>query len=488
MEEKSADFEYFDVLIIGAGVSGINCAYRLQTQAPSTSFTVLEGRGDVGGTWDLFKYPGIRSDSDLYTYGFEWAPWPYDTPIAEGPLVKQYLRECAAQEGIDRHIHFNHRVLAAHWSSESAQWTITVSHDDLVKEYRGRFLIMGTGYYDYEKLPQVKVPGIEDFKGDVLHPQFWPEDYDYTGKKMAIIGSGATAITLFPNLAKKAAQVAIIQRTPSYIIASDNSANPKSWSRRLLPRAIILRWERYRRMTLFWIFVLYCKYFPKKARALLHNMTVPQLPLTISHDPHFEPWYYPWQQRLCISPDGDFFKALHRPGMSMVTGYIDTVTENGIRMKEGTSIEADAIITATGFRMELGGHIAMTVDGEEVNWGRRLLWNGTMVQDIPNMLYMIGYTNSSWTLGADNAAHILLRLMAYMKRKDVKAAVPRAPPAGVSKTQKMWALNSTYVEAAQERLPQCGYEGPWRPRRENPPIDYVLARYGDITSCLQFSA
>ncbi|KAI8631264.1 FAD/NAD(P)-binding domain-containing protein [Xylariaceae sp. FL1651] len=480
--------ETFDVLIVGAGISGINCAYRLQSQLPGTTFTVLEGRGDVGGTWDLFRYPGIRSDSDLYTFGFAWELWPYETPIAEGPLIKEYMKNCITKYSLDRYLRFHHKVLAADWSWETEQWKVTAEHDGQTKEFRASWLILGTGYYNYDNPAKTVIPGLENFKGKIIHPQHWPEDYDHSGKKMAVIGSGATAITLIPSLSKTAAAVTMVQRSPSYVASLTNSSPKQSWVTKLLPKLYGGHWQRVNYMLRIHIVVLFCKYFPLHARGLFRQRTIKQLPPRIPHDPHFEPEYTPWQQRLCISPDGDFFQALRdNPTTNVVTGQIDTVTENSIQMQDGTTIEADAIVTATGLYMELGGNIAVTVNGEKMDWAGRLLWNGAMVQDIPNMMYMIGYTNASWTLGADDTAHVLIRLRKYMESKGVTTAVPREPPEGVNGTQRMWQLSSTYSIDAQSRLPKYGNVGPWRPRK-SPPTDWLHAIWGDIVTGLHFSA
>jgi len=404
-QNGSAGVETFDVLIVGTGISGINAAYRLQTESPNTTITVLEGRGDVGGTWDLFRYPGIRSDSDLFTFGFPWEPWPYDCPIAKGPLIKEYMKNCIAKYNLDRYIRFHHHVLAADWSSETERWTITADHNGQKKVFKANFVILGTGYYDYDKPLQAIIPGLENFKGKVIHPQWWPEEYDHSGKKMAVIGSGATTITLIPALAETAAEVTMVQRSPSYIASQVNSSPATSWFMKILPRSFAgfclhqkYLWQQY-------MVVLMCKYFPNYSRRMFMRMTIPLLPKRISWSPHFEPPYAPWQQRVCLSPDGDFFQALRdNPGTNIVTGRIDTVTESGIRMKDGTTIEADAIVTATGLQMRLGGGIAVTVNGEKIDWAGRYMWNGCMVEGVPNLMFVIGYVNAAWTLGAENTA------------------------------------------------------------------------------------
>ncbi|KAI3324395.1 FAD/NAD(P)-binding domain-containing protein [Xylariaceae sp. AK1471] len=480
--------ETFDVLIVGAGVSGINAAYRLQEKVPDITFTILEGRGDIGGTWDLFRYPGIRSDSDLFTYGFPWEPWPYETPIAKGPLIKQYMKNCVTKYHLDRYLRLHHKVLAADWTRETEQWKITAEQDGQTKEFRANWVILGTGYYDYAKTFHTVIPGLDKFKGKVIHPQYWPEEYDHSGKKMIVIGSGATAVTLVPSLSETAAAVTMVQRSPSYIASLTNASPATSWLFKLMPKSLAGTLLRQRYLWRTYSVVLYSRYFPQRARDMLIKLTIPQLPKRISLSPHFEPSYTPWQQRLCLSPDGDFYKALRdNPSTNIVTGHIDTITENGLRMKDGTTIEADAIVTATGLHMRLGGDIAVTVNGENVDWAGRLLHNGAMIQDVPNMMFVIGYVDASWTPGADDTAHILIRLLKYMKSKGATTAIPRVPPEGTNGTQKMWPLISSYSNESEKRLPRYGNVGNWRPSF-NPPSDSFHARWGNVVAGLHFSA
>ncbi|GAP89400.1 putative flavin-containing monooxygenase-like protein [Rosellinia necatrix] len=485
--QNGEEVEVFDVLIVGAGVSGINTAYRLQTQLPNATFTILEGRGNIGGTWDLFRYPGIRSDSDLFTYGFQWEPWPYETPIAKGPLIIEYLETCVTKYKLDRYMRFQHKVLAADWSRETECWTVTAEHNEQKKEFKATWVILGTGYYDYANPLKTVIPGLDDFEGKVIHPQHWPQDYDHSGKKIAIIGSGATAVTLVPTLAETAAAVTMVQRSPTYIVSAMNGSPATSWLMKMIPKPWAATWLRIKYLWSGYLVVLYARYFPQSARNLLIRRAIPQLPARIPHRPHFEPAYTPWQQRLCLSPDGDFYRALReRPGTGVVTGHIDAVTAAGLRMRDGTEVEADVIVTATGLRMRMGGGVAVAVNGEPADFAGRLLWHGTMVQDVPNMMLVVGYVDASWTLGADTTAHILTRLIKYTKSKGVKTAVPRLPPGGTNGYQKFWQLTSTYSARVESTLPRYGNMGPWRPKT-SPPLDWMHSKWGDIVTGLHFS-
>ncbi|KAI0201643.1 putative flavin-binding monooxygenase [Astrocystis sublimbata] len=488
LQNKAHGAETFDVIIVGAGISGINAAYRLQSQLPGTTFTILEGRGNIGGTWDLFRYPGIRSDSDLFTFGFQWEPWPYDNPIAEGPLIREYMKSCAKKHGIDRHIRFHHKVQAADWSTAASQWTLTAEHDGQTQEFRSNWVVLGTGYYDYENPLKTVIPGLGDFRGKIIHPQHWPEDYDHSGKKIAIIGSGATAVTLLPALSDTAAEVTMVQRSPTYIISYMNRSPKSSCVTKFLPTYVNATWIRMLYSWGAYAAVLFTKYFPQCSRYILTKLVMLQLPARISHSPHFEPAYTPWQQRLCLAPDGDFFRALReKETTNVITGHIDTVTENGIRMKDGTTLDADVIVTATGLRMRVGGKVAVAVDGEEVVWGGRLLWQGTMIQDVPNMMFVIGYVDASWTLGADSTAHLLVRLLKHMKAKNVTTAIPRVPPGGTNGFRKFFPLESSYRQAADAALPRYGNTGPWLPKI-SPPWDSIVGKWGDIITGLHFAS
>ncbi|KAI1743140.1 putative flavin-binding monooxygenase [Xylaria scruposa] len=478
------DGETFDVIIVGAGISGINCAYRLQTELPHLKLLVLEARDNIGGTWDLYRYPGVRSDSDIYTMGFAWHPWSFDHPIATGNQIMEYLTAAVSKHQLDRFIRFRHRVLSADWSAAQRSWTLSITQQNSPpKSIMSRWIVLGTGYYDYESPAQPAVPGLESFKGKLINPQFWPTDFDYTNKRIVVIGSGATAVSLLPALPDKAAQVTMIQRSPTYIAASPNTA----WGQRFFPRYLVDRFRRIRYLISPYILVLLCRYFPNIVRDGLRKETINLLPKHIDFDTHFKPRYNPWDQRICLDPDAAFYKALHLPNVKIITGEIESVTDDTIKMSDDKIVAADVLITATGFRMMMGGKIDLRLDGKPISWQKRYIWNGAMLDSVPNMMFMLGYTNHAWTLGADDTAIILTRLLKHMEKMSMSSAEARVPPKAATDTQRMWQLNATYVLAADGELPVYGMTGNWKPRNR-PPLDYVHARWGDFTSDLRFSA
>ncbi|KAI9052029.1 hypothetical protein LZ554_004283 [Drepanopeziza brunnea f. sp. 'monogermtubi'] len=476
-----------DVIIIGAGISGINAGYRIQNELPGYKYTILEARDAIGGTWDLFRYPGIRSDSDLHTFGFVWRPWSKPNSIADGPSICKYIRESAEINGIDKKIRFHHKLLSSDWSSSTQRWTLNVDADGQKTQFSARFIIFSTGYYDYNTPLKASIPGIDDFEGKIIHPQFWPEDYDYTGKKIIIIGSGATAITLLPNLADKAAKVTMLQRSPSYVMALPKVDPAGDFVRRWFPTWLGHTLVRWKFLLLPFLFFQFCRAYPNAGRKIIRANTQRQLKgSAIKHDPSFKPSYNPWEQRLCICPDGDFFKALHGGNCDIVTDTIKTVTANGIETESGKTLDADVIVTATGLKMQLAGGSRVTVDGAPVNFADKFVWKGVMMQDIPNAALVIGYTNASWTLGADATAVLVCRLLKHMDANKETSAVPRLGRETKITASPMLNLNSTYIEKAKGELPKAGDVGPWKPRK-NYLTDYWTAGYGSVTDGLQFS-
>ncbi|KAL5334961.1 hypothetical protein BJX70DRAFT_339829 [Aspergillus crustosus] len=476
----------YDVVIVGAGISGINAAYRLQTQLPHLRYTVLEARNNLGGTWDLFKYPGIRSDSDLFTFGFSWHPWDQHNAIAEGPAIVNYLKRTTAHHGIDRHIQYQRRLRGAEWSSADNTWSLSVENttDELMNAISARFVIFGTGYYDYHTPLPTEIPGLDHFAGQIVHPQFWPEDLDYTNKRIVIVGSGATAVTLLPNLAEKAQHVTMLQRSPTYILALPNRRPLLS---RILPAFIARRLIRISWMVTARFFFLFCQAFPLLARTIIRLRTKMLLPKNIPWDPHFRPRYNPWDQRLCISPDGDFYDSLHTGKAAVKTDTIANVTPQGIQLNSGEFLGADIIIPATGLKLRIAGGASITVDGVPVHLNEKFIWHGMMIQDMPNAAFIIGYTNASWTLGADATALTLCRLLKNIEHRGYMAAVPRLSPALESNIQprRLLNLSSTYVTKAEKDLPRAADRGPWVPR-DNYVSDLWFAKYGNLEDGMEY--
>ncbi|KAJ5242934.1 uncharacterized protein N7469_001261 [Penicillium citrinum] len=475
--------EELDVIIVGAGISGINTAYRVQTELPSSRYLILDARGEIGGTWSFFRYPGLRSDSDLYTFGFPWKPWKQGKLIATAPLIMDYLSEAVSETGIDQHIRFKHHITAANWSNKEQKWQLTATdpNGDTVY-FKCKFIVMGTGYYDYKKSLPASIPEIENFAGPVIHPQFWPENFDYSGKKIIIVGSGATAITLLPNLADKAAHVTMLQRSPTYIMKIEN--NPYKWD--FLPQDLAIRLIRLLQIIIGIIFYHVCRLFPGWAGTKLQQAAAKQLPETVPLDPHFIPRYKPWDQRVCFTPNGDFFEAIRNSKASVETGTIRQVVEDGVILQSGEKLQADIIVTATGLKMQAMGGIRISVDNEKIDIGEKYAWNNTMIQDVPNFFFMVGYINASWTLGADASARMLCRLVKNMQARGQRSAVPGGVDAKKIGYRPLLALTSTYVVQGGSELPKCGNSGPWVPRT-NYLLDLYKAVIGNIDNGLIFA-
>ncbi|KAL1851244.1 hypothetical protein Plec18170_006569 [Paecilomyces lecythidis] len=480
-----AEDTVYDTIIIGAGISGINAAYHIQKSLPGFKYVIIEGRSNIGGTWDLFRYPGIRSDTDLHTFGFQWNPWDENRAIADGDAIADYLRTSAKKEGIDHHILFQHHVTAASWSSIMQLWSLKVETNDGVLDIKSRFLVLGTGYYDYKNPLEPEIPGLfSNFKNTVAHPQFWPEDLEYEDKQVVIIGSGATAITLLPNIAKKAARVTMLQRSPTYIMSLSNSTGG-SWYHKLLPRAWSFKLDRWRFMWMIVILYNMCRLFPERSRRSLQDAVKKQLPDHIPIDPHFTPRYKPWDQRLCFAPDGDFFKSFQNGNAHIETANIRNITEDHIVLESGKKLKADIIVPATGLRLAFGGQIEISMDGKPVSLPNRYTWRAALLQDVPNLAFMMGYINASWTLGAETSAQLVCRLLKHMQKEGYGVAIPRMPPNCRLKPQPIWNLDATYVKKAQSSMPRCGDAGPWK-GRTNYFLDLWKARYGSISQDMEF--
>ncbi|KAF7523148.1 hypothetical protein G7054_g11879 [Neopestalotiopsis clavispora] len=433
----------FDVVIIGAGISGINAAYRIQSEGPpGLKYCILEGRESMGGTWDLFKYPGIRSDSDIFTFGFAWSPWEHKDTMATGEQIKEYLLKSAKTFGIDKRIRYRHKVEAADWSSKDQKWSLNVSSPDSKSpvSIRSRFLLLGTGYYDYKTPLQSAIPGIEKFQGKVIHPQFWPEDYDYTGKDVVIIGSGATAVTILPSITDKAKRATMLQRSPGYIFSLPSSNLLTNLLFAILPVAMAQWFNR-----IIWLFRSYlttwfCRSCPGLAKKFIKHVTVQQLPPDIKWDPHFKPSYNPWEQRFCACMNGDFFAALR-------SGKAD------VRSLAAPGRDRDGHGPAPALRRR--HPVLPRRAGFEV--ADKFAWKAAMLQDVPNLVFMTGYETASWTLGADVSAQLFLRLLRQMDRRGAKVATPKVAPAAADMQEKpMMSLSSTYVKTAGKVFPKGG--------------------------------
>lgn len=475
-----------DVAVIGAGVSGINIAYYLLHELKGVSFNIFEARGDVGGTWDFFKYPGLRSDSDMHTFGFPFKPWSQPNSIGTGPQIKKYLRDTSDEFGITEKIKFHHRMIEADWSNDLQRWRLSIEADGKTTQWYARFLILGTGYYDYLNPLPASITDLDKFKGTIVHPQFWPEDLKFEGKRVAIIGSGATAITLLPSLAKTAQKVTMIQRSPSYIMPLPQNDPFKTWWGRILPAAAVHKIVRWWFLTFPLIFFYWCRAFPNAARFVMKHRMGRNVPKNIPMDPHFLPTYAPWEQRLCVSPDGDFYQCMHDGVAEVATGTIKSMKGNTIELSTGKKVEADILVTATGLKMQLAGGAALKVDGKDLDVPTKYLWQGMMLQDAPNAVFIIGYTNSSWTLGGDATAQAFVRIFKRMQDTNASSVTPTMGENEKLEERPLLNLNSTYIRAANATLPRAGNAGPWQ-ARSNYFLDTWKAKYGDLSTGLQFN-
>ncbi|KAF3918232.1 hypothetical protein ABW20_dc0110394 [Dactylellina cionopaga] len=477
--------ENFDIIIVGAGIAGVAAAYRVQTMLPNKRFIILEARERIGGTWDLFKYPGIRSDSDLTTYGFPFAPWPDEKQIASGEQIATYLGATAATFGIDKKIRLGHRVSRADWSSGEKLWKLNVSANGKEVVMSSGFVMWASGYYDQQQGLNPPIPGIENFKGKLAHPQFWPDDLDYTDKSVVVIGSGATAITLLPAMAENATHVTMLQRSPSYVLTIPTRAPEDQVMKRWLPAWISSRLIRWKYLFMPRLVVEVCRFAPNMVRSVMQKTTSKLLPAHIPHDPHFQPRYNMGEQRICLAPDGDFFKALHTSKASIVTDTIKMVTATGIELESGNRLAADIIVTATGLKIQLFGGAQILVDGEPIRINEKYAWNGTMLQDVPNASLLIGYTNTSWTLGVDIMSQLAVRMIGIMERKGARSVTPRLDRTKDLKPAPLLDINATYVKVATESTPKAGDRGPWK-RRAGYYEDCWKVRFGDLTQELDF--
>ena len=470
--------DHFDVLIVGAGLSGIGAAYHLQKRCPAKTYAILEGRSSIGGTWDLFRYPGIRSDSDMYTLGYNFRPWREAKAIADGPSILGYVRDTATEAGIDRHIRFGHRVKAAAWSTADACWTVTCEVDGAATEVTANFVMLCSGYFNYAAGYTPEWPGTADFAGQFVHPQFWPETLDVTGKRVVVIGSGATAVTLVPELAKTAASVTMLQRSPTYVVSRPAADAVADWLRRNLPATLAYRLVRLKNVSLGAWFFNMARKKPAQVKERLVGMVREQLGPDYDVATHFTPRYNPWDQRLCLVPDADLFAAIKAGRADVVTDTIDTFTAGGIRLASGKELAADIVITATGLDMQLAGGATFSVDGVPVPLNEALSYKGMMFSDVPNLVSVFGYTNASWTLKADLTSEYACRLLNAMDAKGMRQCTPVRAGAAVDPAPFL-DFSSGYVARGVARFPRQGVEKPWRVD-QNYMKDVMTIRYGKV--------
>ncbi|HEX3765720.1 MAG TPA: NAD(P)/FAD-dependent oxidoreductase [Kofleriaceae bacterium] len=479
-ERDSQVGDDLDVIIVGAGLSGVGAAYRLQTECPTRRFTILEARDAIGGTWDLFRYPGIRSDSDMFTLGYPFYPWKAAKAIADGPSILAYIRDTAATFGIDRHIRFRHRIVAARWSSADARWTLDVEVGEQCtpKTLRCAFLYLCAGYYRYDAAHVPAIVGVERFAGKVIYPQWWPADLDYTGKRIVVIGSGATAVTLVPAMAGRAAHVTMLQRSPTYYVSRPERDPIADAVRKLLPAQIAHRVVRGKNVLLGTAFYQFCRRYPEAASRRLRSEVAKLLPPGYAVERHFTPRYHPWDQRLCLVPDADLFKAIADGKVTVVTDTIDAITETGVRVSSGETLPADILVMATGLQLVPWGGIQLTVDQRAIEPRDTLVYKGMMGGGLPNLAWCVGYTNASWTLRADLTSRNVCRLLNYMDRHHYDQFVPRADPAEVER-RPLLGLSSGYIQRAADQMPMQGSKTPWY-LRQNYILDFLSTKLGRV--------
>ncbi len=460
--------EHFDVVVVGAGISGIGAAYHLQTISPDRSFAILEGRDDLGGTWDLFRYPGVRSDSDMHTLGYSFKPWTDEKSIADGPSILRYLRETAAEYDIDRHIRFRHLVTDADWSSDDGRWTVTASVTDdaggtSTVSYTCGYLFMCSGYYSYKGGYTPEFAGRDDFAGEIVHPQAWPEDLDYAGKNVVIIGSGATAVTLVPAMAKEAAHVTMLQRSPTYVVSAPDRDALANRLRKVLPDRTayeLTRWKNIRRGE--WVYAK-TRTHPDKVREKLLGLVRKELGPDYDVDTHFTPTYNPWDQRLCLIPNSDLFESIKAKDATVVTDHIDRFTANGVKLQSGRELQADIIVTATGLQLVTLGEMDFRVDGETVDFSRTWSYKGLAYSDVPNLASSFGYINASWTLRADLTCAYVCRLLNHMRDTGTEVCTPRLRSGDHDMPERPWIddFSSGYMQRMMAMMPRQGDREPW---------------------------
>ncbi|MFZ1908606.1 MAG: NAD(P)/FAD-dependent oxidoreductase [Burkholderiales bacterium] len=481
--------EHFDVLIVGAGLSGIGAGYHLQTRCRGRTYAILEGRDAIGGTWDLFRYPGIRSDSDMYTLGYSFRPWEQANAIADGPSILKYVRDTAREHGIERRIRFGHQAKRASWSSQDARWTVAAERGSAKEavQFSCNFLFVCGGYYNYAQGYTPAFPGAERFAGRIVHPQKWSDDIDYAGKRVVVIGSGATAVTLVPELAKQAAHVTMLQRSPTWVVARPARDEGAIKLRKWLPPMLAYGITRWKRVLLQQYFFNLCRRNPARARQLILGGVRAYLGPDYDVERHFTPRYNPWEQRLCLVPDADLFKAIRSGKASVATDRIETFTETGISLASGAELEADLIVTATGLNLEVLGGLQLTVDGERVDPARTYNYKGLMYSGVPNLASSFGYTNASWTLKCDLTCEYVCRLLNHMQKHGYLQCTPRN--ADPELAGEPWVdFSSGYIQRSLHLFPKQGSKPPWK-LHQNYARDIMTLRFGRVDDgVMEFSA
>lgn len=483
--------EEHDILIIGAGLSGINVAHLLRKRLPHRSFTLVEARHKIGGTWSFFRYPGFRSDSSMSTFGLQWHAWPHDSKVGSGERIMAYLESAVdAEPGLRGKIRLRHKVVGMEWSSERRRWRVDVDvnggESRLVMD--AKFIIGSTGYYDYEKAMDVDIPGLDDFQGQIVHPQFWPDEFDAKDKRIVLVGSGATTVTLLPQFVETAKEVTMIQRSPSYVSSIPTISNFEQFLKIFLPLSVV-HWIAYWMDNFYELFMSsFVLTFPNVARSGLRKDTKAKLPKDVDVDIHFNPRYPPMIQRLCMTPDDEFFKCLHRENCHIVTDTIARVTKDSIEMTSGKKIPADVIITATGLRVHLLGGVIPRVDGRPVYPGKHFGWRGCMLEGLPNMAFIFGYVTTTWTPGSDQMSKVIIKLLKHMEKRSVEVATPRMGPDDLERENPKLAVKITsgYIVKAAERIPKVTGKGVCY-GRENLVKDTLVLWFGNMDEGMEFS-
>ena len=480
--------ENIDVLIVGAGLSGIGAACHLQRECPDRRYAILEGRQSLGGTWDLFRYPGIRSDSDMYTLGYSFRPWTGEKSIADGPAILEYLRDTAREHGVDRQIRYGHRVRGASWSSADACWTVRVEREGgETIEMRASFLMLCCGYYDYDEGYTPEFAGREEFRGRFVHPQQWSDDVDYAGKRVVVIGSGATAVTLVPAMAESGVgHVTMLQRSPTYMVTRPSVDGIATWLRRYAPGALAHLVTRWKNLLLGMYIFRLCRRKPQHVKAMMIRLVQKQLTPDYDVQTHFTPRYNPWEQRLCLVPDGDLFEAIRANRASVVTDQIERFTEGGLKLKSGAELPADLVVCATGLQLAVLKGMELVVDSHRLEASKLVNYKGVMFGGVPNLVSVFGYTNASWTLKADLASVFVCRLLNHMKRSGSRVCMARTDQESIA-TEPWVDFSSGYFQRALEHLPKQGRKKPWK-LNQNYLADVMTLRFGAVDDgVLRFS-